>query len=299
MAKPWAKLEQNYINHPKFLALPANAICLWHEGKNYCDVYQTDGMIPRQALKTFRFNGLKGVEALTRSCGLKPNSEPYAPLWEALDIGGVAYFRIHDYLLHNDSRDEVLARIEDADDQAELRRAANKERQRKFREERKARVATLRNNGNALRHGDSNGDSHAEKGVTSHTPTDQKQKQKQVHALSEHVSGGVTDRSKRPIFSGQRLTVFEWMLDRCLQTLGPLADDFDLHAWFFALDEQAARTGMVIPPRDGATWLLSQLMVEARRRGLPIAIAEAQPTAGKLTTRMAAMVENIRREEAS
>jgi hypothetical protein len=51
VGKPWARLEQNFINHQKFLALTSNAICLWLEGKNYCDMYQTDGMIPKIALK--------------------------------------------------------------------------------------------------------------------------------------------------------------------------------------------------------------------------------------------------------
>lgn len=117
--KPWARIEINYINHPKFLALNANAISLWHEGKNYSDMHHTDGMIPREALKTFRFNGAKGVALLTRSCGLKPNGEPYAPLWEAMDIGGVPHFKMHDYLDHNDCREVVLARLAAADEERE------------------------------------------------------------------------------------------------------------------------------------------------------------------------------------
>lgn len=140
MAKPWARLVQNYINHPKFLALTANAICLWLEGKNYCDMHATDGMIPREALKTFRFAGAKSIEALLRSCGVKPNGEAYASLWEPHIVG----YRMHDYLEHNDCHDEVKQRLEDADDAAELRRLANKERQRKFRLERKAKLEEAR-----------------------------------------------------------------------------------------------------------------------------------------------------------
>lgn len=121
MAKPWARLEQNYINHPKFLALNANAICLWLEGKNYCDMHQTDGLIPKEALKTFRFHGVKPLSMLIRSCGLKPNGTPFAPLWDIHTIG----YRMHDYLDHNDCRDAVLARIARADDERE------RDRQRK------------------------------------------------------------------------------------------------------------------------------------------------------------------------
>ncbi len=121
MGKPWARYEQNYINHPKFLALTSNAICLWLEGKNYCDMHQTDGLIPREALRTFRFNGSKSTALLMASCGLKPNGTPYAPLWESSDVG----LKMHDYLDHNDCRDAVLKRIEAADERRE------KDRQRK------------------------------------------------------------------------------------------------------------------------------------------------------------------------
>lgn len=118
--KPWAKLEQNYINHPKFLALSATAICLWHEGKNYCDLHQTDGLIPREALKTFRFNNKKAIQALLRSCGPKPSGGAFAALWSRHDVG----FQMHDYLDHNDCRDQVLERIAGADE----RRAKDRDR---------------------------------------------------------------------------------------------------------------------------------------------------------------------------
>jgi hypothetical protein len=127
MAKPWARIEQNFINHQKFLALSANAICLWLEGKNYCDMYQTDGLIPLTALKTFRFDAAKSRTLLQTSCGLKPNGTPYAPLWESVELGGVAYFRMHDYLDHNDCRDAVLSRIAMADTRKEADRVRKAE----------------------------------------------------------------------------------------------------------------------------------------------------------------------------
>lgn len=136
MGKPWAKYEQNYINHPKFLALTANAICLWLEGKNYCDLHLTDGMIPREALKMFRFTDRRSVLLLTTIV-----AGYAAPLWETHAIG----FKMHDYLDHNDCREVVLARIEAAEDSKEIRKAANRERQRKFREEQKRKANALRN----------------------------------------------------------------------------------------------------------------------------------------------------------
>lgn len=123
--KPWAKTEVGYMGHQKFLALTGNAISLWHEGKDYCARHQTDGFIPKAALLTFRFRGQKSIAALTTSCGLKPNGEPYAPLWETSELG----YTMHDFLDHNDCRDTVLARI----DRAEAKRDEERERKAAWR----------------------------------------------------------------------------------------------------------------------------------------------------------------------
>jgi hypothetical protein len=80
-------------------------------------------------------------------------------------------------------------------------------------------------------------------------------------------------RSKRPIFDGQRLTVFEWMLDDCKKTLGTHTDSFDLHSWFFDVDAAAVRDGLVIPKKDGGAWLQARLVEEAKKRGLPLKFA--------------------------
>lgn len=143
MAKPWARIEVGYLNHPKFLALTATAICLWHEGKNYCDMHHTDGLIPRDALKTFRFRGTATIAVLMKSCGAKPNGTPYAPLWEPHDLG----YKMHDYLDHNDCREQVLERLQDADEVAQLRKLANRDRQRKARADRRARLEQLTRSG--------------------------------------------------------------------------------------------------------------------------------------------------------
>lgn len=261
MAKPWAKIEQNYINHPKFLALNANAICLWHEAKNYCDMHITDGFFPREALKTFRFNGQRAVELLTRSCGSKPNGQTFAPLWDRIDVGGVPHFRMHDYLDHNDCRDEVLERLQDADDKAELRKAANAERQRKFRADRKAQLEALRNaGGNAVT------------GVTSRAPTEaatETASASKAPKKQEPKSGG----SKRPIYQSDRFVVFEWQLEEIERILGPHFLDFDCHQFFNDLSERLRIRGLVIPADQKARWqwLLSQVQMEAERRGLSVA----------------------------
>lgn len=134
MGKPWARIEIGYLSHPKFLALSAHAICLWHEGKNYCAMHHTDGFIPKHALKAFRFGSAASVSALLKSCGEKPNGEPYGPLWEDLPTA----YHMHDYLEHNDPRERVLNRIEKANN----KREADRERLRKWREARKRETET-------------------------------------------------------------------------------------------------------------------------------------------------------------
>ncbi len=81
----------------------------------------------------------------------------------------------------------------------------------------------------------------------------------------------VNGRSKRPIFSGQRFVVFDWMLEDMARTLGAHADGFDLHSWFFDLDAAAVDSGAVLAKAEVWPWLQAQLVDEAKRRGLPMA----------------------------
>ncbi len=78
---------------------------------------------------------------------------------------------------------------------------------------------------------------------------------------------------KGPIFDGQRLTVFEWQAKNLTKMLGPLAEAFDVHEWFFTLDERMMQTNVVMPRRDGGQWLEAELVAECRRRGLEVAVA--------------------------
>jgi len=110
VGKPWAKYEVDFINHNKFQAISANAICLWIEGKNYADGQLTDGFLPRHVVKGFRFYSKKSIDLLMASAGPKSASgtERYRPLWEATEHG----WQMHDYLEHNDCREKTLERIE-------------------------------------------------------------------------------------------------------------------------------------------------------------------------------------------
>lgn len=91
----------------------------------------------------------------------------------------------------------------------------------------------------------------------------------------QNGNGNGSANSKHPVFTGQRVTVFEWMLTECLGILGTHAEAFDLHAWFYDIDAEAVKGGIVIPKRDRGAWLQEQLVTEAQKRGLPLAFAAA------------------------
>lgn len=80
----------------------------------------------------------------------------------------------------------------------------------------------------------------------------------------------VNGQSKRPIFRGQRLTVFEWMLEDLSQLLGPAYLDFGLDEFFDRLDRIIARENVVLPKAEVWPWLQSRVLAEAASRGLAI-----------------------------
>lgn len=278
MGKPWAKYEIGFLRHAKFLALTPNAICLWLEAKSYCDENFNDGIFPRTALQTFRFASPKSVQALILSCGQKPSGQPYAPLWEAIDIGGVPHYRMHDYLEHNDCRDEVLERLQDADDKAELRRLANRDRQREARAKRKARLEVAR-------HSDSHGDNRVTvtptvtpnvtpRNAVTYGPTEAASATDPASA-SGSPSETTTAPPKRPIGAGSqqplvvghRIKVWRWQIEKVMQALGDQLDVFGpLDDWWQELD---GRNDGVI--RDNWAYIWASTLREAERRGCAFA----------------------------
>jgi hypothetical protein len=290
LPKPWGRYELGYTRHAKFLALTGNAFALWWEAKNHCDENHTDGLFPKEALRTFRFNAPKSVELLTRSCGPKPNGDAYAPLWEKVDIGGVHHYRMHDYLVHNDCRDEVLERLQDADDRAELRRARDRQRKIEARQHRKAKLSALRASADASADGPPDippktSAASADGPRRVHPPTQTEAEAETQTPVLPSVGRTPTARSKRPIFTGQRLTVFEWQLDELSKTLGPHTDAFGLDEWFYEADRQAVASGLVRSSRDWWPWLEQTTVVEAQRRGLPVGVV-ADPYEAELAALM-------------
>lgn len=80
-------------------------------------------------------------------------------------------------------------------------------------------------------------------------------------------------RSKWPIFKGQRLVVFDWMLEDCSNLVAPHVEAFGFDAFFDRLDRRCVAEGKIPPERDGGKWLKSEVLAEAQRMGLPLRIA--------------------------
>ena len=89
----WMKVESSVARHRKFVQAGPAASWLWLCGNAYCQEGLTDGFIPCEALE---YLGVKQprrlVPALVR-----------AGLWDDVDGG----WRVHDYLDHNKTADEV------------------------------------------------------------------------------------------------------------------------------------------------------------------------------------------------
>lgn len=264
---PFIRLSDNYIDHPKFLALSAAAFRLWHEGMAFCRKHQTDGVIPMATLRGFRYYLARLVTELET-----PYQPGAQPLWEPVpDVG----FQVHDYLFWNLSR---------AEEQVEKEAATKRMRDHR----RKARDAVR----SPVRSGEQAGE--RSPNVLDRTGTGSdllvRQERESERKPLDAPSGVI-------VFRGQKLTIFGWMLNVCVQTLGNHADAFDLHAWFFQLDAEALAANTVVPRRDNGDWLIGQLVAEAHRRGVPLTMAAAGvPQLGKLSTRLASALANIKRE---
>jgi hypothetical protein len=102
---PWVRIDENAMDHPKFIALSANAFRLWVEGMTYCQKHLTDGLIPRSALKGFRYFSPASMRLLLDS--LAPGK---GPLWHQGQNGDI---EVHDYMDWNICRDTVMAKRQD------------------------------------------------------------------------------------------------------------------------------------------------------------------------------------------
>jgi hypothetical protein len=110
------------------------------------------------------------------------------------------------------------------------------------------------------------------------------------------VARRADNRSKHPIFKGQRFVVFDWQLEGIERLLGRAnLDAFAIDEFFYVLDAAMTAADTLVPTRDGGVWLQEQVLAEAQRRGLHVAAPVSQRF-GKQTTRLMQAVQRIQHE---
>lgn len=106
----WIKIDDSFPDHPKVVGLSDSAFRVHISGLCYCGKYLTDGLIPMQIASRFANNDMSVIVELTN-----------AELWRE-DVSNNG-FRIHDYLAHQTSKEQV-----------EVKRANLRERQKRYRD---------------------------------------------------------------------------------------------------------------------------------------------------------------------
>lgn len=99
----WARIDDGFRDHPRFLDMSSAAVGLWASSLAYCNKHSTDGHVPVRALaklapiETPKARAAMVAELLGRGA------------WEPAQDGG---YLVHDFLDWNDSKAEVQKRRE-------------------------------------------------------------------------------------------------------------------------------------------------------------------------------------------
>jgi hypothetical protein len=99
----WNKLDDKLHSHRKPRKAGLEAMGLWAVCLSYCGDQLTDGFVPAWYVQTW-VPGRRGIKLAEQLVD--------AELWERAALSGENGWLFHDYLLHNPSRDEVLANRE-------------------------------------------------------------------------------------------------------------------------------------------------------------------------------------------
>lgn len=110
----WIKIDDSFPNHPKVIGLSDKAFRIHITGLCYCGTYLTDGFIPMTAVAKWADENMEVIVSLV-----------VAGLWKE-DVSNNG-FRIHDYLAHQTSKQQV-----------EDKRGALRERQKRYRSKSKS-----------------------------------------------------------------------------------------------------------------------------------------------------------------
>lgn len=246
----WIRLDDQIAHHPKFLKAGPVASWLWVCCIGYSQKFLTNGFIPAEALPTL--GTVADADKLVQ---------------KLVDIGLMELatdgYQIHHYLDFNEHAEEVKRR----------------RHQDRVRKESSRNPAGIQPESARIPSASRARDPIPSVPIPKISNRNNKQSTDAcVSTTSEkHSNGNGGGRSKRPIFSGQRITVFEWQFDDLTRMLGPLTDAFDLHEWFYAVDAEALKSEVVIPIRDNGVWLQTQMLAEAERRGLTLVASASKP----------------------
>lgn len=316
----WVQLDDQIPRHEKCLRAGPAACWLWVCGIAHCQSQLTDGFISNSVLPMI---GGLGSPAKVQKLAAKLVA---VGLFERADGG----YRVHDYLEHNRSAAEVRADREWDRRRKEMYSDPDLVQAIRSRDQNRCRYCGCLVNWNDRRgptggqfdHLQPRGENSLQNIVVACRRCNSKKGNRpldvcgltlrpvptQVRTSSDLgpipastnpipalPSPSVPNsRSKHPIFKGQRFTVFDWQLEDLGRLLGDHTEAFDLHAWFYELDQQAVKSKDLIPQRDGGKWLEARTLEEAQRRGL---IVGSQKPAAAAPDDTADIVKEIRRQD--
>lgn len=250
----WSRIEDTVPHHRKFATIGSEASWMYVCGLVHCNSQRSDGFIAARSVQSL---------GIFRRASESARRLVKAGLWEPVPGG----YQIHDFLDYNPTRAEALHQ------EAVIR---EQRRQAGLASGRSRRASIERNANGAVEHPLNPIPSHP---IPSQISQVKNKPIREVLAAEKSNGNGngnghhsaVTARSKRPIFAGQRFVIFEWMLADMGQILGPHLDAFDVHTWLDALDQQAVKDALVKPKNAWWPWVQAELLLEATRRGLPMA----------------------------
>ncbi len=255
----WVRIEDTVTDHRKHLKAGPAACWLWVCGLAYCQRQLSDGMIPTEALPQlgagFRISWL--VKRLVS-----------AGLFDKVPGG----FMVHDYHDYNETREEALTRKRELSEQ---RAAAG-------------RIGGLRSGLTRRGHKEANTEANVKQLAEAKRSPDPTRPIPSPRRTEEERRPLLPARGGPPMNLGlKRLKVWRWMLEDLIDTLGAHAVAFDVEAWLLDLDAKETRVVESTWP-----WLKDELVLEVRRRGLPVAaVAKGAESTESLTAGVRALLK--------
>lgn len=275
----WIRLDDQIAHHPKISHAGVSA-WLWVCCIGYAQKFLTDGFIADSLIGSISAGVPKPLTHIKKLVKVG--------LLDRVDGG----YKVHDYLEFNDSA--VLVK---------QKREIDRNRKLSERNPNGIQTESERNPKNVLARAPA---SHPIPSVPDKIPDSNNQLTPigsvSTTTLAKPNGGGnghpANMRSKHPIFQGQRIVVFDWMIEDLMRMLGPDTNGFDLHEWFFTIDGELAKTAGVLPKNEVWPLLQAQLITEAKRRGLLVASALQPPKLGKQTQNLLAAVKAFKARNA-